>query len=141
MPQILHQFDEPLTVARRLHADQQRVPPVAHKTACRRRWHAPASAPPSLPSLCPANSLVASWDGDHIYNHHPRLLSSQRLRPQNKDYMGSNRAFALIQSTRFASSSSGDHGKGVPHRFRASCEMGGAAPLEKTHLLDNSPSF
>jgi hypothetical protein len=32
------------------------------------------------------------------YNHHRRLLSFPASSSSNKDYMGSNRAFALIQS-------------------------------------------
>src|SRR5438876_9635104 len=42
------------------------APPLAGRTVPRRPRPVPASALRSLPSPCPTNSLVASWDENHI---------------------------------------------------------------------------
>src|SRR5271156_45749 len=84
MPQILDQFDEPLAVARGLHADQHRRRQllIEHPGVAASMHQLPFPAIPSLhvhpTHLLPAGMEITS------YNHHRRLLSSQRLRPQTK---------------------------------------------------------
>src|SRR5271156_3057900 len=84
MPQILDQFDEPLAVARGLHADQPRRRQllIEHPGVAASMHQLPFPAIPSLhvhpTHLLPAGMEITS------YNHHRRLLSSQRLRPQTK---------------------------------------------------------
>ena len=69
--QILHQLDEPLAVARRLHANQHRRRQLLDKTSWRRPKHAPTSAPRNSPSLRiePRNLLPAGMEITS-YNHH-----------------------------------------------------------------------
>src|ERR1700685_2246930 len=96
--QVFHQLDEPLAVARGLHADQHRRRQLLVKLlgVAAGMYQLPL---PTIPGLCiqPTHLLPAGMEITS-YNHHRRLLSSQRLCPQTKTIWVSNRAFVLIQS-------------------------------------------
>src|SRR3984957_11598546 len=97
--QVFHQLHEPLAVARGLHADQHRRRQLLVKLlgVAAGMYQLPL---PTIPGLCiqPTHLLPAGMEITS-YNHHRRLLSSQRLCPQTKTIWVPNRAFTLIQST------------------------------------------
>jgi len=66
VPQILDQFDKPLAVARGLHPDQHRPRQLLIEALGVAAGMHQLPLPSFPPSLCPANSLVASWDENHI---------------------------------------------------------------------------
>src|SRR5450631_2524986 len=82
--QVFHQLDEPLAVARGLHPDQNRLRQLLIKQlgVARSMHQFPLPAIPGL-GLHPTHLLPAGMEITS-YNHHRRLLSSQRLRPQTK---------------------------------------------------------
>src|ERR1700758_2661516 len=84
VPQIFPQFDEPLAVARGLHADKHR------RRQCLIEKLRIARSMPQLPlpalsrlRVQPTHLLPAGMEIT-TYNPHRRLLSPQRLRPQTK---------------------------------------------------------
>src|ERR1700683_1158405 len=96
--QVFHPLNEPLTVARGLHADQHRRRQllIKHFGVSAGMHQLPFPVIPGL-AVQPTHLLPAGMEITS-YNHHRRLLSSQRLCPQTKTTGVPNRAFTLIQS-------------------------------------------
>src|SRR6202451_1566421 len=96
--QVFHQLDEPLAVARGLHADQHRRRQLLVKLlgVAAGMDQLPL---PTISGLCiqPTHLLPAGMEITS-YNRDRRLLSSGGLCPQTKTIWVSNRAFVLIQS-------------------------------------------
>src|ERR1017187_2366123 len=97
--QILHQFDEPLAVARGLRANQHRRRQLLiEQLGVPRSMHQLLSPGLSRLRVQPRNLLPAGMEITP-YNHHAKTPFFPASLILNTRLPGSNRAFALIQST------------------------------------------
>src|ERR1039457_845098 len=97
--QILHQFDEPLAVARGLHANQHRRRQLLiEQLGVPRSMHQLLFPGLSRLRVQPRNLLPAGMEITP-YNHHAKTPFFPASLILNTRLPGSNRAFALIQST------------------------------------------